>query len=102
MYYQYNSGLRWGMLGDGEGHTDDPSLLNTWLASARPRCLSYSAGTAGHGAVLTSGWSQPGPWSIVEMDIINGHWKINDFTFGTQQELERAMQVVKPTLPYRG
>lgn len=102
MYYQYNTGLRWGMMGDGEGHTDNPSVMSTWLASAHPRCVSFSTGAAGHGAVLTSGWSRPAPWSIVEADVINGGWKINDFTFGSHQQLAQAMQVVAPTLAFHG
>lgn len=102
MYYQYNSGLRWGMLGDGEGQTADPSLLGTWLAQARPRCISLSSGVAGHGSVLTSGWREPGPWSIIEMDVVGGGWKINDFTFGSHGALAQAMQVGQPLLPYHG
>jgi hypothetical protein len=102
MYYQYNSGLRWGMLGDGEGHTADPGLLRTWLARARPHCVSFSPGHAGHGNLLTSGWREPAPWGIVEMDMLHGHWKINDFTFGSGTALARAMQVERPILPYHG
>ena len=34
-YYQYNSGLRYGMLGDGEGQTGDPGSMATWLAHLR-------------------------------------------------------------------
>jgi hypothetical protein len=100
MYYQYNSGLRWGMLGDGEGHTSDPSLMSTWLASTRPRCVSFSSGAGGHGNVLTSGWVQPAAWGIVELDNVNGHWKINDFTFGSQGALAHAMQVSRPIIQY--
>src|SRR5947209_1767319 len=62
----------------------------------------YSAGQAGHGAVLTSGWVQPAGWSIIEMDLVNGKWKINDFTFGSRQEMAHAMQVVAPTVPFHG
>ena len=101
MHYQYNSGLRWGTLGDGEGQTSDPSLLSTWLAQARPRCVSLTTGNGGYGAVLTRGWSQPGPAAIIEMDVIDGKWKINDFTFGSEASMARAMQVHAPVLPYR-
>ena len=102
MYYQYNSGLRWGMLGDGEGHTDDPGLLNTWLSSSSVQCRSFTPGVAGHGTLMTSGWSQPGPWGLIEMDVSNGRWKINDFTFGGRGPLAQAMQVGHPILPYQG
>jgi hypothetical protein len=102
MHYQYNSGLRWGTLGDGLGRSDDPSLLNTWLAHARPHCVSYSSGQAQHGAVLTSGWSQPARWAIVEMDVVNGKWRINDFTFGPHRAMAQAMQIVAPTVPFHG
>jgi hypothetical protein len=102
MDYQYNSGLRWGMLGDGEGHTSDPSLLNTWLAQAGPKCTAYSAGTAGHGVVMAVGWSQPGPASLIELDTISGTWKINDFTFGSRATLAQRMQIARPVLRYRG
>jgi hypothetical protein len=101
-YYQYNSGLRYGMLGDGEGSTSDPSLLGTWLQGRNVSCRFYSPDNAGHGTLLTSGWPQPGGWGIVEMDTFNGNWKINDFTFGTQNALYRAMQTSHPVLPYRG
>ncbi len=101
-YYQYNSGLRYGMLGGGEGQTADPNLMRTWLASARPHCVSFSPGIMGHGTVLTVGWKTPAPASIVEFDMFNGHWKVNDFTFADRSALERAMRVSSPTLPYRG
>lgn len=100
MYYQYNSGLRWGMMGDGEGNTSDPGLVGSWLARARPHCVSYSPGTGGHGVLLTVGWGQPGPASLIEADLLNGHWKINDFTFGRENVLAQAMQVGDPILQY--
>lgn len=91
-YYQYNSGLRYGYLGDGEGQTADPSLARIWLTSGRVRCEYFTPDASGHGVVLTRGWAVPrGPWSLVEMDIFGGHWKINDFTFGSQGSLYRAM-----------
>jgi hypothetical protein len=101
-YYQYNSGLRYGMLGDGEGHTADPSLMRSWLAGSNVRCVAFTPGVAGHGTVLTSGWKVPAIWSLVELDIFNGHWKINDFTFGTRAALYASMQTARPILPYHG
>ena len=100
MYYQYNSGLRWGMLGDGEGHTSDPSLIDSWLAGSHVRCTSITPGVAGHGTLLTVGWSKPAAASLLDLDLINGHWKINDFTFAGEQVLAQAMQVGHPILPY--
>lgn len=100
-YYQYNSGLRYGTLNGGEGQTGSPSLMDTWLASARPHCVSFTPGVMGHGTVLTVGWKTPAPASIVEFDMFNGHWKVNDFTFATRAALERAMHVSSPILRYR-
>ncbi len=101
-YYQYNSGLRYGMLGDGLGQTGDPNLMRSWLASARPRCVSFTPGYNAHGTVLTVGWKSPGPASLLDLDIFSGHWKINDFTFGDRASLLRAMHTSSPIVPYRG
>jgi hypothetical protein len=43
-YYQYNSGLRYGTLGDGEGQTGDPSLMATWLVHTHVQCRFQSSG----------------------------------------------------------
>jgi hypothetical protein len=103
-YYQYNSGLRYGALGDGEGTTGDPALLTSWLASAPVHCALVTPDIAGHGTVLTRGWaSAPGPWSLIEMDTYSGTWKINDFTFGRRPALYAAMQnSPQPIEAYRG
>lgn len=101
-YYQYNSGVRYGRLGDGEGQTGDPSLVGTWLAPARVRCQFYSPDIAGHGTILTRGWTEPGGWALIEADTFNGSWKINDFTFGDHRALFGAMQTSRPILTYRG
>lgn len=100
-YFQYNSGLRYGQLGDGEGQTGDIGLMNTWLSHSAVRCVLYTPGEAGHGTLLTSGWSQPGGWALLDLDTYDGHWKINDFTFGKQADLTYAMHVMHPILPYR-
>jgi hypothetical protein len=102
MYYQYNSGLRYGTLGDGEGQTGDPSLMRTWLSGRRVQCRYFTPDSAGHGTVLTAGWQSPGRWSLIELDTVQGHWKINDFTFGNQGSLFRAMRVAGIILPYHG
>jgi hypothetical protein len=102
-YYQYNSGLRWGMMGDGLGQTDDPSLMNTWLSAGNPACKAFTPDIAGHGTVLAGGWTQPGPWSLIELDVYPGkHWKINDFTFGSESVLRNAMRTAGPALPITG
>lgn len=101
-YYQYNSGVRYGQFGDGEGQTGDPSLVGIWLASGQIRCRSFSPDIAGHGTVLSSGWMQPGGWGLIEADTFNGVWKINDFTFGKRQSLYTAMQSAGPILRYGG
>jgi hypothetical protein len=101
-YYQYNSGLRYGMLGDGEGQTGDPSLMASWLAHSRIRCTLESSGSHGHGTVLATGWPQRGGAALVELDTYAGHWKINDFTFGPYGALYRAMQTARPLLRYTG
>jgi hypothetical protein len=103
MHYQYNSGLRWGMLGDGEGQTSDPSTMSTWLSGSHVRCRAFSPNVAGHGTLLTSGWARPGPWGLLDLDLLNGQWVINDFTFSTGPALARAMHgVAKPVITYRG
>jgi hypothetical protein len=103
MHYQYNSGLRWGMIGDGEGTTSDPSLMYTWLSGSQVRCRSFSPSNGGHGTLITVGWAQPGPWSLLDLDLLNGQWVINDFTFGSPARLARAMHSVsKPVMKYRG
>jgi hypothetical protein len=102
MYYQYNSGLRYGTLGDGEGQTGDPSLIRTWLSSRHVHCRYFTPDAAGHGTVLTEGWPAPGSWSLIEFDTIQGRWKINDFTFGQSGALYRAERVAGPILPYHG
>lgn len=101
-YYQYNSGLRYGTLDGGEGQTADTGLMRTWLASARPHCVSFTPGIMGHGTVLTIGWKTPAPASIVELDMFNGHWKVNDFTFANRPALEQAMKTSSPIVRYRG
>src|SRR5947209_4389513 len=101
-YYQYNSGLRYGILGDGEGQTGDPSLLGTWLQGGAVRCEYYTPDTSGHGTALASGFKQPGGWGLIEFDTFNGVWKINDFTFGDRASLYRAMQTSQPVLVYHG
>ncbi|GAC1445531.1 MAG: hypothetical protein NVSMB52_06910 [Chloroflexota bacterium] len=100
-YYQYNSGVRYGRLGDGEGQTGDPALIGTWLAGTSIKCVLFTGDVAGHGTVLTSGWAQPGGWNLIEMDTFNGVWKINDFTFGDRSALYQAMQATRPVLKYR-
>jgi hypothetical protein len=102
-YFQYNSGLRYGVLGDGEGQTTDPSALATWLASSRVRCSYFTPDVAGHGTLLASGWIQaPGRWSLIELDTFAGSWKMNDFTFGSRADLYAAMQTSHPVAVYRG
>ena len=101
-YYQYNTGVRYGVLGDGEGQTGDPSLLGAWLQGGTVRCQYYTPDVAGHGTVLASGWKQPGGWGLIELDTFNGAWKINDFTFGDRTSLYRAMQTSQPILVYHG
>jgi hypothetical protein len=101
-YYQYNSGLRYGMLGDGEGQTGDPGLMRSWLANADVRCRYVSADDHGHGTVLATGWPQAGGSALIDLDTFSGRWKINDFTFGGHGALLQAMQTARPVLPYRG
>jgi hypothetical protein len=98
-YYQYNSGLRYGNYGDGAGQTGDPSLIKDWLGASTVRCSAYSPGLDGHGVLLTSGWKH-GTWCLVELDLFNNKWKINDFTFGDRRTLVSAMQTDKPVLSY--
>lgn len=100
-YYQYNSGVRYGQLGDGEGQTGDPSILSSWLNGHTIRCRYITPDNAGHGAILTSGWPQPGGWSIIELDVFNSQWKINDFTFGGRHPLYHAIHVAGPVEPYQ-
>jgi hypothetical protein len=103
MHYEYNSGLRWGMYGDGEGMTADPGLMSTWLSGSHVTCQSFSPNIAGHGSLLSSGWARPAPASLLDLDLLNGRWVINDFTFGRQHVLAQAMQgVTQPVLRYRG
>lgn len=101
-YFAYNSGLRYGMLGDGEGQTGDPSLMRSWLAQAHPHCVSFTPGYNAHGTVLTVGWQAPGPVALLDLDIFNGHWKINDFTFGSRAALSTAMRTSFPIVAYKG
>lgn len=103
MHYQYNSGLRWGMYGDGEGTTSDPGTLSTWLSGSHVHCLSFSPNVAGHGTLLTAGWARPGASALLDLDLLNGQWVINDFTFSSGPVLARAMHAVAhPVLTYRG
>jgi hypothetical protein len=99
-YYQYNSGLRYGNFGDGAGQTGDPSLLRNWMQGSHVRCTQISPGQDGHGTLLTRGWKK-GAWSLIELDIFDGKWKINDFTFGDRRTLIHAMQVDRPIIAYR-
>jgi hypothetical protein len=102
-YYQYNSGVRYGWLGDGEGQTADPSILQTWLAPGTVRCRYFTPDLRGHGTLLTDGWPLRGGWSLVEMDTYGGAWKINDFTFGGHAALWQAIQQAYPSPElYRG
>jgi hypothetical protein len=99
-YYQYNSGLRYGTLGDGEGQNGDPSLLATWLARAHVQCRFESSGSHGHGVVLATGWPQHGGTALIELDTYAGRWKINDFTFGPYGALYRALQTARPIVRF--
>lgn len=103
-HYEYNDGVRYGHLGDGEGSTGDPSILSTWLASSHVRCRLITPDVAGHGTLLAGTWSNaPGRWALIEADIYNGHdWRINDFTFGRRAELYAAMQTSHPIVRYHG
>jgi hypothetical protein len=101
-FYQYNSGLRYGTLGDGEGQTGDPSLMATWLAHSSVRCVFQSSGSHGHGTVLATGWPVRGGSALIELDIYSGRWKINDLTFGRYGALYRAMQTDRPVIRYAG
>lgn len=102
-YYQYNSGLRYGSLGDGEGQSADPALMRTWLAGRHVRCTNYTPDLAGHGVVLSRGWSVNGyQWGLLDLDTFQGHWKINDFTFGLYPDLWFAMHSSLPILHYSG
>jgi hypothetical protein len=102
MHYQYNSGLRWGTLGDGEGTTSDPSTLATWLSGSHVSCKSFSPNIGGHGTLLTSGWARPAPAALLDLDLLNGQWVINDFTFGSPNVMAQTMHsVTRPTITYR-
>ncbi len=101
-YFQYNSGLRYGSMGDGEGQTADPALMRNWVASSKVTCNFFTRDVAGHGSLLASGWTQPGGWSLLDLDTYGGHWKINDFTFGDRASLYGAMQTSGPIVPFRG
>jgi hypothetical protein len=101
-YYQYNSGLRYGTFGDGEGQTGDPSLMATWLSHSHVQCKFQSSGSHGHGTVLATGWPQQGGTALIEFDTYSGRWKVNDFTFGAYGPLWRAMQTANPLRPYAG
>jgi hypothetical protein len=99
-YYQYNSGLRYGTLGDGEGQNGDPRLMASWLAHAHVRCTFQSSGSHGHGVVLATGWPQHGGTALIELDVYAGRWKINDLTFGRYGALYRAMRTAGPVVRY--
>lgn len=101
-YFQYNSGLRYGSLGDGEGQNGDPSLMATWLANSHVQCKLQSSGAYGHGTVLATGWSLPGGTALVELDTYSGRWKINDFTFGPYGALVRALHTAGPIARFKG
>jgi hypothetical protein len=99
-YFQYNSGLRYGMLGDGAGQSTDPSSMQTWMRGAHIRCTYMTAGIAGHGVLLSRGWNFPGGWGLIEADQYPNGWRINDFTFGSRASLYRAMETDNPILRY--
>jgi len=102
-YYQYNNGVRYGWLGDGEGQTADPSILTSWLNQGTIRCKDFTPDMDGHGTLLAAGWPLRGGWNLIEMDTYGGVWKINDFTFGDQPTLFAAMQQAYPSPEvYRG
>ncbi len=100
-YYQYDNGLRYAILGRGGGQTVDPGLMRSWLATARPRCVSFSPGVMGHGTVLTVGWKTPSPASLIDLDMYGGRWKINDFTFAGRTALQQAIHTAGPVLSFR-
>jgi hypothetical protein len=101
-YYQYNSGLRFGLFGDGEGQTGNPSLMRRWLSGSAVRCTYVTPDRHGHGTLLAGIWKQPAPWALMTIDTFNGRWKINDFTFGQQARLFAAMHTTRPILPFKG
>lgn len=101
-YYRYNTGLRYGRLGGGEGQNGDPGLFSTWLTGATVRCASYSPDVAGHGTLLTTGWKRYGGAALIDLDTFNGAWKFNDFTFGREAALRFVMKGAMPIIPYQG
>lgn len=100
--YQYDTGLRYGSLGDGEGQTGSPSLFGSWLAGAKVTCVAYTPDLAGHATILTSGWKRAGGSALIDVDTFNGAWKFNDFTFGTEPALRTAMNGAVPAIRYQG
>jgi hypothetical protein len=99
--YQYNTGLRYGILGDGEGANGDPSLFATWLRHGPVRCVSYTPDIAGHGTLVTRGWPLEGGWAITDLDTFGGIWKLNDFTFGKRSAILAAMRTSAPVISFR-
>jgi len=99
-YYQYNSGVRFGTFGGGEGETGDPAIISSWLAGGRVRCRSYTRDIAGHGTLLAGGWNVSGGWALLDLDTFGGVWKVNDFTFGRFHVLFHAMRTFHSVLRY--
>ena len=99
-YYQYNSGVRYGQMGDGAGQTGSPDLLRTWVRTGHIQCVDTGPDISGHAVLLSRGWPRPGGWSLTEFDVYNGVWKINDFTFGHENILRNRMQIAGPLRAY--
>lgn len=97
-YFEYNSGLYYGTFNQGEGQTGSPGLLQQWLPGHHVQCVEFMPAVVGHAAVVTRGWPLDGGWNLVEFDKYNGHWKINDFTFGNARQVEYALRSTSPAV----
>jgi len=89
-YYQYNVEVYWSPFNLSAGSWAPVTVFSQWLAGKNVRCVRLSASDGHrHGVLVTRGWGMYGGWGIIDLDIPPGRtgWRMNDFTFGTRQQV---------------
>ena len=91
MYYQYNTEIYYSPFNLGDGSWALPTQLGSWMGS-HVRCIRIGEPFSGHAVLATRGWSKPGGWGIIDLDVPPGKtgWRLNDFTFGSRQQVMGA------------
>jgi hypothetical protein len=97
-YTAANTGLYYGTFNKSEGTMamDVLGTLNDWFNGSKPTCFKFAPSQADHGVVATNGWGHDGGWAVLDLDKLNGAWKVDDFTFGNRGSVMHALYSTSP------